>query len=162
MVDFNLQGGVKNRSSTFTVAEIHQKIAKIKADKNEGALITLDQSVAFDIILHTLLAKKLAWIGLENESIDILLSYLSDRKQYVHINGHNSDILLTGDVSVGQGSIISGLFFLIMTMDMHAQMHAVRHNSHAEDQKCKNISMQVYVDDCFGLITADKNKNEDI
>ena len=44
---------------------------------------------------------------------------------------------------------------------MHAQMHAVRHNSHAEDQKCKNISIQVYVDDCFGLITADKNKNED-
>ena len=123
----------------------------------KGAIVALDQSAAYDVISHDIMKRKLIHIGLGQKSVDLIMSYLSERKQYVKINTHDSDILLTGDQSVGQGSVSSGLLYLIFTLDMAMQTHNLKHNNHSEYSKCLNHFMNTYVDDCFALIRTENN-----
>ena len=97
-------------------------------------------------------------IGFSEETIKMLMNYLKERKQYVQLNTNKSDILLTGEKSVSQGSIVSGLFYIMYTLDMHQQSHILKHKSHREYLECKNPSINVYVDDCFGIIKTE-NRN---
>ena len=46
IIDSNHQGRVKNRSSTNTVMQIHQTLAKLKAKNITTAVVALDQSVS--------------------------------------------------------------------------------------------------------------------
>ena len=131
---------------------------KIKMNRETGALVTLDQSVAYDIIPHDILEKKLKHIGIENETVKMIMSYLNNRKQYVQINSNNSDILLTGDISVSQGSVMSGILYTIYILDMHHQTHAIAHTNHKEYNMCRNTHINTFVDDCYAILKADKNK----
>ena len=85
------------------------------------------------------------------------MTYLNERKQYVYINGNKSDTLLTGNISVSQGSIVSGLFYLIYTLDMHMITHKYQHKSHQEYVTWKRDEMNVYVDDCYAIIEQRKD-----
>ena len=154
LIDENHQGGYPGRSSTTTVLELQQRIADIKRRKLIGAVVQLDQSGAYDVVSHSILGQKLAHIGLSESAVNTLLSYLNERKQYVRINASSSELLLTGNVSVGQGSVISGLLYGIFTLDQHCQMHEHRHKSSLEYVKCEKPSINTFVDDVFGLIVA--------
>ena len=57
-IDMNHQGGIKGRSSATITNELFQKLNIIKKNKETGALITLDQSAAFDVIPHKILEMK--------------------------------------------------------------------------------------------------------
>ena len=76
-----------------------------------GALLT-DLSKAFDCILHDLLIAKLAAYGFDYNSLQMLQSYLSNRKQRTKINDAYSKYceILFG---VPQGSILGPLLFNI-------------------------------------------------
>ena len=90
------------------------------------------------------------------DSIEMMMSHLINRKQYVFLNGNVSDILLTGNVSVAQGSTVSGLYFSIYTLDQHSQTHKIEHSNHKEYNDCKNDTILVYIDDTYGIITEKK------
>ena len=111
------------------------------------------------MVSHDILGKKLHQIGLSNKAVNIILSYLKDIKQYVRLNGNNSNILLTGNVSVGQGSVISGLLYGIMVLDQNCQMHSIRHTNNTEYYRCNNPHIETFVDDCFGILHADKKED---
>ena len=119
-----------------------------------GALITLDKSAAFDVIPHELLEKKMKHIGFNEHSLKLMMSYLRNRKQFIKLNGKESDILLTGENSVSQGSVLSGLLYLIFTLDMHYRTHPMKHSNHSEYSKCKNIYMNTFVDDVYSIIES--------
>ena len=121
LIDQNHQGGISGRSTTNTILEIYQKLVERKTNNLETALIDLDQSAAFDVISHELLELKLKHIGIHDISVKMIMNYLSERKQYVYLNANKSETLVTGNTSVSQGSIISGLLYLIFTLDMHMQ-----------------------------------------
>ena len=123
MIDQNHYGGLKNRSSTVAVIDIFEKLTKEKINKRNVALVSMDQSSAFDVLPHKWLKEKLIHIGIEEESVKMIMTYLDDRKQAVYINGNTSETLNTGPYSVCQGTVLSGLFYLIYTLDMNLQTH---------------------------------------
>ena len=79
-------------------------------DGINGALLT-DLSKVFDCLLHDLLIAKLAAYGFDYESLTLVQSYLSNRKQRTQVNNTYSTF---SDIVFGvpQGSILA-LSFLI-------------------------------------------------
>ena len=87
-------------------------------DRNEYvAAVLMDLSKAFDCLLHDILLSKLSAYGLKNESVQLLNSYLSGRKQQVKLNNIVSSWSCIKK-SVPQGSILGPLLFNVFINDM--------------------------------------------
>ncbi len=90
----------------------------------------LDLSKAFDTIRHDILLHKLEHIGIRGILLDWFMSYLSNRKQYVHVNDVDSK-LRNITCGVPQRSVLGPLLFLIYMNDIgeiakHAEMPVCR------------------------------------
>ena len=134
----NIQGSVRGRDSTTTIIEIHQQLVRARAEGRVAAIVAMDQSAAYDVIDHAILKRKLLHIGIDATSVDLLMNYLTSRKQQVSNNSSLSEVLLTGECSVSQGSVLSGLLYIIYTLDMHDQLHPIKHSNNTEYYKCSN------------------------
>ena len=76
----------------------------------------LDFAKAFDKIDHPIFINKLKHIGVGGKLLSIIEDYLSNRKQYVEINGTASDLLVLSGVP--QGSLLGPLLFLPYIYDV--------------------------------------------
>ena len=72
---------------------------------------------AFDSLNHNILLHKLTYYGVKNSDITLLISYLSNRKQYVQIDDVSSS-MLSINTGVPQGSIVEPLLFNILINDI--------------------------------------------
>ena len=96
-----------------------------------GALLT-DLSKAFDCMSHELLIAKLHAYGFSKEALNLIHSYLSNRKQRTKIGDIYSvwDDILNG---VPQGSILGPLLFNIFVCDMFFFLENTKFASFADD-----------------------------
>lgn len=90
-------------------------------------LVLLDYTKAFDRLQHNLLLAILHFIGFKDHAVELLSSYLNNRRQCVKFNGQISTV---GDVNCGvpQGSILGPLLFTIYTANLiscvkHCSVH---------------------------------------
>ena len=127
------QSGFRKDSSTnISIAKLlNQIIGGLEAGKL-GLCVFLDLQKAFDMVDHDILLKKLHFYGIRGTPLKILENFLHNRKQYVYLNGTSSGFsdIIRG---VPQGSVLSGLLFLIFINDIVNCSNIVHFNLFADD-----------------------------
>ena len=110
---FDLQFGFRQQYSTSHVLiNITENIRKTLDDGNIGCGVFADLQKAFDTVDHQILLAKLNHYGIRGVSNDWFKSYLSNRHQYVCINGYESGLAAI-NCGVLQGSVLGPLLFLL-------------------------------------------------
>ena len=97
--------------------------------------VFLDFKKAFDLVNHHVLLKKIAQYFPNSTLFKFLESYLSNRSQYVFLNGSTS-AKKTITSGVPQGSILGPLFFLIYINDLplHLYIHPLHPNTKTNNE----------------------------
>ena len=113
----NQFGFCKNNSTSFALLQITEKIKGTIDNKKYDCGIFIDLSKAFDTVDHEILLRKMEHYGIRGVSLDWFNSYLSNRKQYVYLNGEPSQL---GNITCGvpHGSVLGLLLFLIYINDL--------------------------------------------
>ena len=140
-VSGNLSGFLKEHSCTTTALLKTCEDIRENLDSSEySAAITVDLSKAFDSINHKLLLAKLSAYCVTEDALQLVRSYLTDRKQHdVEIDGNLSD-WQTVKRGVPQGSILGPLLFNICINDVNF--------SHI------SCSLRFYADDATGYFSS--------
>ena len=84
---------------------------------NYGCGIFIDLKKAFDTVINGILLKKLEHYSVRGIPLLWFESYLSNRKQYVSVNGNTSDELIITH-GVTHGSVLGPLLFLMFINDL--------------------------------------------
>ena len=116
---YSFQFGFRqNHSTNHAVLMMVQKIQEQIKRNNIAIGVFIDLQKAFDTVNHDILLNKLDSYGICGISKKWLKSYLTNRQQFVSINGQDSDneFILHG---VPQGSVLGPLLFTIYVNDMH-------------------------------------------
>ena len=112
------QYGFRRGHSTYmAVLDMVENIRKAWENGEHCLGIFIDFKKAFDTVDHQILLGKMEHLGIRGVPLELIRSYLTNRKQYVVHNGMESS---QQGISVGvpQGSILGPLFFLIYINDL--------------------------------------------
>ena len=99
----------------------------------------MDLKSAFDTVNHDILIKKLDHYGIRNNALNLLTSYLTNRKQFIK-SGKIESCLLDVLCGVPQGSVLGPLLFILYISDI---------------VNCGKFECFLFADDA-GLLLADK------
>ena len=88
---YKLQFGFRNRHSTaHALIEITEKIRQALDNGMSACGVFIDLQKAFDTVNHSILLDKLEYYGIRGISNNWFKSYLTNRTQYVSIQGYDS------------------------------------------------------------------------
>ena len=108
---YDLQFGFRQQYSTSHVLiNITENIRKALDDGKIGCGIFVDLQKTFDTVDHQILLVKLNHYGIRGVSNDWFKSYLSNRRQYVFINGYESGLAAI-NCGVPQRSVLVPFYF---------------------------------------------------
>ena len=97
---------------------------------------------AFDTVDHQILLAKLNHYGIRGVLNDWFKSYLSNRHQYVSINGYESGIAAI-NCGVSQGSVLGALLFLLYINDHNQEIKSCKVHHFADDTNLSCLSNSI-------------------
>jgi len=126
----------KNRDTSKAIYEFVTDVAEA-IDRSQFTVgVFCDLSKAFDCVNYELLIDKLNFYGVGGEALQLVKSYLSNRKQSVKINSNvQSSYALVTD-GVPQGSILGPFLFLVYANDLPYIVNHLKVISYADDTSC--------------------------
>jgi hypothetical protein len=133
LITNNQFGFRPGHSATDEVTLLLHELLTAVADRKSAMACFLDLAAAFDSVPHPAIFQKLPAYGIRGFFFRWLQSYLSDRKQYVVVDGSASP---TSSVSSGvpQGSVIAPTLFLLFINDLCLDMSALQSTSYPNCQ----------------------------
>ena len=128
----NQYGFRTEHSTEFAALELADRVITSMDHHETPINIYLDLSKAFDTLDHEILLAKLQYYGIHGTPLELLKSYLTNRKQYVEIEDTKSKML---DISTGvpQGSILGPLLFIIYVNDFALSSEKFKFVMYADD-----------------------------
>ena len=105
----NHHGFLPHHNTSTALAQMADLWLSAAEEQQLSATLLLDLSAAFDLVDHSILLKKLKLYGLSEKSVQLIQSYLSNKKQIVQVETKVSETKEIGDNAVPQGSILGGL-----------------------------------------------------
>lgn len=116
----NQSGFLPGHGTDFQIISIVDYISQAFEENCEVRGVFLDIESAFDKVPHKLLLHKIKAYGFGPEVMNLLTSYLANRKVRTKVNGHVSEWSRTNFINSGvpQGSILGPLMFLIYINDL--------------------------------------------
>ena len=144
IINSNQHAYRKAHNTATCLFEVTNYLYQILDEKKLAAVISLDLSKAFDSINHNLLLNKLSTMGLSENSILWVKSYLTNRQQFAQFKDFTST---SQEITAGvpQGSIIGPLLFLCFTNDLYTAFD-------------KNHQIYSYADDTQIIVNANDEK----
>ena len=148
IIDESQHGFVTGKSTTTNLVEFTSRAILGMESQIQTDAIYLDIAKAFDSVNIDLLIHKLTIMGLNQQLLRWIESYLHDRQQIVKLNNDmSSPIEVTS--GTGQGYPIGATLFLLFIIDLPKQIGNSILQSFADDTRlCKHIKRY---NDCLEL-----------
>ena len=122
----------KNYSTEYAAIKLVDHVSKEMESGKIPCALYIDLSKAFDTLSFDIIIGKLRHYGVADVELRLLISYLTNRKQFVVYNNHESDITEI-KAGVTQGSILGPLFFSILINDLINISSKLRFLMYADD-----------------------------
>lgn len=151
------QSGFRKGHSTITVAlKLRDDIVKAMHRGEITLSVMADYSKAFDTVDYETLLNKLHSFRFSRDALLLLMSYLSNRKQYVRVHVNSSDLLQVTN-GVPQGSILGPMLFNIYVSDMCRQTNGSC-LQYADDTSLYHHAKPKDLVACAGVVNEDVRK----
>lgn len=108
----------KNHSTKDAMLDLRLKLEENFNNRQKSCIIMLDLSKAFDRVSHNTLIKKLLQLRFPTNLVNLIISYLTDRKYCVKLDNYKSK-LYNIQKGVPQGSILGPILYSIYVCDFN-------------------------------------------